>query len=429
MQFAGLIVSLVLFFALYQMKKRGLSFGIRVIVGAVAGLILGYIFRGNTEYISIFGSIYVNLLFAMVIPLLLTTIVRTMLNTGSLSTLRSVGLKSVGILSLHNVMGSLVGLILALAFSIGQASNIDVPVDTEIKEVPTVSETVTNFFPSNIVSNAAEGQIVPIIIFSVLIGVAALKLIEAGKKEVVNPFAEFINSFAEVIFKLTSMITGLTPYAVLALMANAVGRVDSSAIAPFVLILLLNYLASVIHTFFGTGILVSGFAKVNPITYFKKVWPVTMIGFTTQSSMGAIPANIENLTEDQGVSDEIASFTAPLGATMGMPGCAGFWPVINAIFVANVIGLAWGPLDYARLVLIALLVSLGTVGVPGTATITTTALFAAMGLPLEMVVLLAPISTLADMGRTATNVTAANSSALIVAASENKLNRVVFNKA
>ena len=429
MQFAGLIVSLVLFFALYQMKKRDLSFGIRVIVGAVAGLILGYIFRGNTEYISIFGSIYVNLLFAMVIPLLLTTIVRTMLNTGSLSTLRSVGLKSVGILSLHNVMGSLVGLILALAFSIGQASNIDVPVDTEIKEVPTVSETITNFFPSNIVSNAAEGQIVPIIIFSVLIGVGVLKLIEAGKKEVVNPFAEFINSFAEVIFKLTSMITGLTPYAVLALMANAVGRVDSSAIAPFVLILVLNYLASLIHTFLGTGILVSGFAKVNPITYFKKVWPVTIIGFTTQSSMGAIPANIENLTEDQGVSEEIASFTAPLGATMGMPGCAGFWPVINAIFVANVIGLAWGPLDYARLVLIALLVSLGTVGVPGTATITTTALFAAMGLPLEMVVLLAPISTLADMGRTATNVTAANSSALIVAASENKLNRVVFNKA
>ena len=155
MQFAGLLVSLVLLFALYQMKKRGLSFGIRVIVGAVTGLILGYIFKGNTEYISILGSIYVRLLYSMVIPLLLTTIVRTMLNTGSLSTLRSVGFKSVGILSLHNIMGSIVGLILALAFSIGEATNIDIPVDTEIKEVPIVSETITNFFPSNIVSNAA----------------------------------------------------------------------------------------------------------------------------------------------------------------------------------------------------------------------------------------------------------------------------------
>lgn len=429
MQFVAVLVTLVLFYVLYQMKKRGISFGGRVITGTIVGLILGFIFKDNTEYVSVFGSIYVNLLYAMVIPLLLTTIIRTMLNTGSLTKLRSVGLKSIGILSLHNVMGSIVGLILAVAFKIGQGVHFDVPVDSEVKEVPTVSETITNFFPSNIVSNAAEGQVVPIIIFSVLVGVATLKLIEYGKEETVRPFAEFINSFAEVIFKLTSMITSLTPYAVLALMTNAVGRVDSTAIAPFILILVLNYVASVIHTFLGTGILVSSFAKVNPIAYFKKVWPVTMIGFTTQSSMGAIPANVENLTEKQGVAEEIASFTAPLGATMGMPGCAGFWPVMNAIFVANMMGLGWGAGDYIKLVLIALLVSLGTVGVPGTATITTTALFAAMGLPLEMVVLLAPISTLADMGRTATNVTAANSSALIVAASEDKLNREVFNRA
>ena len=429
MQFVAVLVTLVLFYVLYQMKKRGISFGGRVITGTIVGLILGFIFKDNTEYVSVFGSIYVNLLYAMVIPLLLTTIIRTMLNTGSLTKLRSVGLKSIGILSLHNVMGSIVGLILAVAFKIGQGVHFDVPVDSEVKEVPTVSETIINFFPSNIVSNAAEGQVVPIIIFSVLVGVATLKLIESGKEETVRPFAEFINSFAEVIFKLTSMITSLTPYAVLALMTNAVGRVDSTAIAPFILILVLNYVASVIHTFLGTGILVSSFAKVNPIAYFKKVWPVTMIGFTTQSSMGAIPANVENLTEKQGVAEEIASFTAPLGATMGMPGCAGFWPVMNAIFVANMMGLGWGAGDYVKLVLIALLVSLGTVGVPGTATITTTALFAAMGLPLEMVVLLAPISTLADMGRTATNVTAANSSALIVAASEDKLNREVFNRA
>ena len=427
MQFVAVLVTLVLFYVLYQMKKRGISFGGRVITGTIVGLILGFIFKDNTEYVSVFGSIYVNLLYAMVIPLLLTTIIRTMLNTGSLTKLRSVGLKSIGILSLHNVMGSIVGLILAVAFKIGQGVHFDVPVDSEVKEVPTVSETITNFFPSNIVSNAAEGQVVPIIIFSVLVGVATLKLIESGKEESVRPFAEFINSFAEVIFKLTSMITSLTPYAVLALMTNAVGRVDSTAIAPFILILVLNYVASVIHTFLGTGILVSSFAKVNPIAYFKKVWPVTMIGFTTQSSMGAIPANVENLREKQGVAEEIASFTAPLGATMGMPGCAGFWPVMNAVLTINVMGLDFGGFDYVKLVLIALLVSLGTVGVPGTATIATTAVFAAMGLPLEMVVLLAPISSLADMGRTSTNVVAANSSALIVAASEGKLNREVFN--
>ena len=428
MKYVALLVILVVFYILHQMKEKGTSFGVRVITGTIAGLIIGFIFRGETEYVAIFGSIFVSLLYAMVIPLLFATIVRTMLNTGSLTKLRSVGLKSVGILSLHNVLASIVGLILAFAFKVGQGVNFEAPADYEAREIPTVAETITNFFPSNIVANAADGQIVPIIIFSVLIGIAALKLIEDGKEETVRPFASFTNSFAEVIFKLTGMITSLTPFAVASLMANAVGRVDSTAIAPFILILVLNYVASAIHTFITTGILVSAFAHVSPAKYFKKVWPITMIGFTTQSSMGAIPANVENLTDEQGVPEEIASFTAPLGATMGMPGCAGFWPVMNAIFVANMLGTAWGPADYFKLVLVALLVSLGTVGVPGTATITTTALFAAMGLPLEMVVLLAPISSLADMGRTATNVTAANSSALIVAASENKLNREIFNR-
>lgn len=110
-----------------------------------------------------------------------------------------------------------------------------------------------------------------------------------------------------------------------------------------------------------------------------------------------------------------------------MPGCAGFWPVLSAILTINVMGIHYSFGQYVMLILVALAVSLGTVGVPGTATITTTAVFAAMGLPVEMVVLMSPISMLADMGRTATNVTAAGSSAVIVAASEGQLDREVFN--
>lgn len=428
MQFVALLIALILFVVLHQMKKRGISFGIRVIGAAVAGLIIGYIFAGSTEYVAIFGSVYIRLLYTMVIPLLLTTIIRTMVNTGSLSQLRSIGLKSVGILSLHNVLASTLGVILAVAFSIGKGANMEAPTDTEIREVPTVAETITNFFPRNIVKDAADSNIVPIIVFAILVGIAILTLIENGKENETKPFTDFINSAAEVMYKLTSMITGLTPYAVLSLMAAAIGNIDANAVKPLILILVLNYVASFIHSFITTGALVSAFAKVNPVKYFKKAWPVQVIAFTTQSSMGSLPANIENLTSEQGVSEDIASFVAPLGATMGMPGCAGFWPVMNAILTVNMLGMTYTGFDYVRLILVALLVSLGTVGVPGTATISTTALFAAMGLPLEMVVLLAPISSLADMGRTATNVTAANSSALIVAASENKLNRYIFNR-
>lgn len=187
-------------------------------------------------------------------------------------------------------------------------------------------------------------------------------------------------------------------------------------------------MASVFHSYITTGALLAILAKLNPFKFFKKNWPVQAIGFTTQSSVGSIAANIENLTENMGVSQKIASFVAPMGATMGMPGCAGFWPVMSALLTANVLGINYKVSDYIMLIFVALLVSLGTVGVPGTATITTTAVFAAMGLPVEMVVILSPISSLADMGRTATNVTAAASSALIVAANEKEIDKDIYNK-
>lgn len=427
MKFVALFVSLILFYILSIMAKKKVSFGKRVILASILGIAVGYVFKENTEYVGIFGSIYSNLLYSLVVPLLATSVVKTIVSTESMQKLRTIGIKSVGILSLHNVLGSTLGVILAVAFSIGKGSNIPLPTSTDA-EVPSIVESIINFFPSNIVKNAANNSIIPIIVFSVLIGVAVIQLMEKGKEEEVKPFVGFINSFAEVIFKVTSIVIKLTPYAVLSLIANAVSRVDVNAIKPLLLILVLTYVAAIIHSYFTTGVLLSIFAKVNPFKFFKKNLPVQLIAFTTQSSIGTIPANIDNLKKNFGVSDKISSFVAPVGATMGMPGCAGFWPAMSAIMTVNIMGMNYEFKDYILLIIVALLVSLGTVGVPGTATIATTAVFATLGLPIEMVVLLSPISSLADMGRTATNVTAASSSAIIVASSENELDRDIYNK-
>lgn len=427
MKFVALFVSLILFYILSIMAKKKVSFGKRVILASFLGIAVGYVFKENTEYVGMFGSIYSNLLYSLVVPLLATSVVKTIVSTESMQKLRTIGIKSVGILSLHNVLGSTLGVILAVAFSIGKGSNIPLPTSTDA-EVPSIVESIINFFPSNIVKNAANNSIIPIIVFSVLIGVAVIQLMEKGKEEEVKPFVGFINSFAEVIFKVTSIVIKLTPYAVLSLIANAVSRVDVNAIKPLLLILVLTYVAAIIHSYFTTGVLLSIFAKVNPFKFFKKNLPVQLIAFTTQSSIGTIPANIDNLKKNFGVSDKISSFVAPVGATMGMPGCAGFWPAMSAIMTVNIMGMNYEFKDYILLIIVALLVSLGTVGVPGTATIATTAVFATLGLPIEMVVLLSPISSLADMGRTATNVTAASSSAIIVASSENELDRDIYNK-
>ena len=426
MKFLTLFIGLILFYLLGFMKKKGISFGMRVISGSILGIILGFFFKESTEYIGVFGRIYANLLFSVVIPLLLASVIKIVISTENLANLKSMGLKTIGVLSLHNVLGSSIGL--AVIFKIGKDANIPITKSSEVKEVPGFEDAFVNFFPKNIVLDASEGSVIPIIVFAVLIGLAILQLIERGKEKEVKPFVDFIESFSEIIFRLIGFITDFTPYAVLSLLANSIGNIDYTAVKPLLFILILTYVASVFHSYITTGALLAILAKLNPFKFFKKNWPVQAIGFTTQSSVGSIAANIENLTENMGVSEKIASFVAPMGATMGMPGCAGFWPVMSALLTANVLGINYKVSDYIMLIFVALLVSLGTVGVPGTATITTTAVFAAMGLPVEMVVMLSPISSLADMGRTATNVTAAASSALIVAANENEINRDTYNK-
>ena len=427
MKYLALIIGLALFYVLRLMKKKGARFSTRVILASLLGIGLGFVFKGETELIGIFGEIYANILFALVIPLLLASVIKVVVSNESINRLKSIGLKTVGILSLHNVLGSALGVILAVAFKIGKDANIPLPEAAEAREVPTFAQAVVDFFPQNIVSDAANGRVIPIIVFAVLIGFVILSLIEKGKEEEVRPFVDFINSFSEIINSLVGLVTSFTPYAVLSLISAAIARIDYTAIKPLVSVLILTYVASFVHSYLTTGAMLSIFSGLNPFKFFKKNFSVQAIGFTTQSSVGSIPANVDNLENNLGVSENIASFVAPGGATMGMPGCAGFWPVMTAILTANVLGLDYTITDYLGLILAALLVSLGTVGVPGTATIATTAVFAAMGLPVEMVVILAPISSLADMGRTATNVTAATSAALIVASSEGELDRDKYN--
>ena len=427
MKIWALVAAFVLFAVLFYMAKKKINFGARTIIAALLGIGLGFAFKGNVDYVTVFGSIYANLLFAIVVPLLFTSIVSTVVSLESIEKMRSIGAKTIGILSLHNVLGSILGLILGVAFKIGTNSSLTVPANAEVKEVPPFTEAFVNFFPDNVIGNMADAKVIPTIIFAVLLGLAILQLQERGEGEKAKPFISFIDSAATVVFRFTGMIIDFTPYAVLALMANAVSRTDMASIKPLLLVLILTYVASIFHSYITTGALLALFAKVNPITFFKKYFPVQLIAFTTQSSVGTIPANTQNLTEKMGVSEKVATFVASTGSSVGMPGCAGFWPVLSAILTLNVMGQKFTVSQYVMLIIVALAVSLGTVGVPGTATITTTAVFVAMGLPVEMVVLMSPISMIADMGRTATNVTAAGSSAVIVSASENELDREVFN--
>lgn len=220
MKYLALLVGLALFYVLSLMKKKKISFSIRVIAASILGIGLGFIFKGETELFGIFGEIYANMLFALVIPLLLASVIKVVISNESINRLKSIGLKTVGILSFHNVLGSLLGVILAVIFKIGKDSNIPLPAVAEAKEVPTFAQAVIDFFPKNIIADAANGRVIPIIIFAVLIGFVTLSLIERGKEKEVKPFVDFINAFSEIINRLVSLVTSFTPYAVLSLIAS-----------------------------------------------------------------------------------------------------------------------------------------------------------------------------------------------------------------
>ncbi|MDF2590259.1 MAG: sodium:dicarboxylate symporter, partial [Anaerocolumna sp.] len=225
---------------------------------------------------------------------------------------------------------------------------------------------------------------------------------------------------------VVSYIIEFTPYAVLALVANAVSNNGPDKLLPLISVLIIAYILCAIQTFGVNTVLIGLIAKLNPLKFFKHIWPAQVIAFTTQSSVGTIPAT-QKCLKNAGVSDSVSSFVVPLGANIGMPGCAGIWPTIAAVFAIHGLGIDYSVGQYILLILITTLVSIGTVGVPGTATITATAVFAAAGLPIEIIVILTPISSIVDMARTATNVSAAATSALIVAKTENELDLEKYN--
>ena len=210
-------------------------------------------------------------------------------------------------------------------------------------------------------------------------------------------------------------------------LARAVGRSSVAELLPLLSTLVLSYILCAVQSFGVEGLLVKFVAKLSPIKFFKGIAPAQYVAFTTQSSVGTIPVTLRQLKEALGVDADVASFTAGLGANVGMPACAGIWPALTAVFSVHMLGYHYGIAQYAFLILITLVVSVGTVGVPGTATITSTAVFAALGLPIELVVVFAPISTIVDMARTMTNVTGAATAAVITAATEGLVDEEVYN--
>lgn len=420
-QLLALLTTLVFYAFLFYLSKKHVNFGYRTLIALPFGLLIGFVFQGSTEYVIPFGRIFTRLISAIVVPILFFSILSSITSLENINRLKSMGLRSLFWLLLNTFIASTITLISARWIGLGKGFTLQIPEDFVAREVPTIIDTLVEFFPNNPLAHASSNQVIPIIIFTVLLGVALVKL-NTKQSAQAQPIIKLVHSLNQLTFELVKMIIRLTPYAVVSFIANVPSRDGGKDLKSFLVVITFAYVLSFFQAFVVQGALVKLFAKISPRRFFKAIWPAQVVAFTTQSSIGTVPVVIEQLSDGLGVDQDVASFVAGLGANVGMPACTGIWPIILAVFSINALNLPFTTVDYILLVVYTIIISFGTAGVPGTATIAATAVLSAAGLPLEIIFVLAPISSLVDMARTMANVTGSASAAVVVAHREGALN-------
>lgn len=426
----ALAVTVALFYGLYRLRRAGAGFGALTLTALVLGAGVGVLFRGSTGFVDPIGDIYVQVITAAVVPLIAISILSSVTALGSVTALRTIGLSSTFWLLLSNAVAIVLTLGLALALGLGRGVDLDIAgIDGSALTglLTPFDEVLVGLFPSNIAADVQGNRIIPVILAAGAVAVAYL-LVAKDDAARVAPLRSLVESLKAVIFKVVAFIIGATPYAVLALTATSASTAVTrlSTVWSLAAVLGLTIVAALVHTYLVNGVLLRVFADISPVAFFRKITPAQLTAFTTQSSVGTLPVTTSALTGKVGVPEQVAHFTAPLGTTIGMPGCAGIWPIVVAVFGINALGIDYGVRDYVLLAVLCLVVSLGTAGVPGTAIITATAVLNATGLPVEVMVLLIPINAVAGTFSTSTNVTAAAVSAAIVARRRGELDDRVF---
>lgn len=428
--YVALATTLLAFAALIVLRRRGAGFTTLVLLGLAVGIGIGLGFRGHLGYVAVLGDLYVQVITAIVAPLIFISILSSVTSLGSIRKLRTIGLSSAFWLLLTNAIAIVLTLAIVLSVNLGQGVSLDLAQsggDTLTGLVRPLDQVFLGLFPANLAGDFVSNNIVPIILFAILFAIAFLVANRTDDPHL-RALKNVIDGAKKVISTAVGFIIELTPYAVLALVATTVATAATriETVLSLLGVLVLAVGIAFLDAYVVNGVLLRVFADVNPLRWFRYLTPAQYTAFTTQSSVGTLPLTIPTLTRKVGVPEDIAAFTAPIGTTIGMPGCAGIWPIIVAVFSINVLGIDYSVWDYVVLAVLCLLVSLGTAGVPGTAIITATAVLTAAGLPVEILVVLIPISAVAGTASTMANVTAAATAATIVARRQGVLDDGVF---
>ena len=429
-----IVLLIGLFFVINKIKKS-LNFTKLMLVSMGMGTILGFIIqyiakfpkdptqiswlKEVTTWYGLVGYGFMDLLKMLVIPLVLTSIIRVIMNE-NLGKLTS---RTILMLLGTTAIAASIGLIVGNLFKLGIGTKV-VTSTTEIREISSVVDTLRGLLPSNIVASMANANIVAVVIFAAFIG-NAIKRLNKKYSELIRPFVDLIEAFYKIIVSVSITIIKMMPYAVIALMANTIAQNGIESIFEVLNFIIALYVSVIIM--FVVHLIIVTFNGVNPITYLKNVSKALLLAFTSRSSLATLPVTIEALTDNIGVESGTASFIGSLGSNMGLNGCSGIYPALMIVTIANMAGINMDFSFYAMALIVITISSLGIAGLPGTATMAVSVVLSGLGLGsyFQLAGGILAIDPILDMGRTMLNVNGTMTSAITVA---NSLGKVCKNE-
>ncbi|MGI5310620.1 L-cystine transporter [Rheinheimera sp. WS51] len=431
--FVGLLFAIYLFSKQHSKQKNTLSkrvlFGL--VLGSTFGLLLQFLFAEQPQvinqvlsWVAIVGKGYVGLLKMLIMPLVFIFMIAAVVKLEQQGSLGKISFISISILLFTTALSALVAIAVTYGFDLNINGLIaGTPEAAQINTLQnkaanvadlSVPQMLLSFIPQNPfadLSNLRSSSIIAVVIFGVLVGIAARKVM-LEQAELAEPIRNGVNALQAIVMSLVKMVIALTPYGVAGLMASVIAQSSGSDIVNLLAFIVASYVA-IFLMFIVHGALLS-LAGVSPTDYFKKIWPVLTFAFSSRSSAATIPLNINVQVNQLKVPSAIANLSASFGATIGQNGCAGIYPAMLAMMVAPSVGIDPMTFEFiASLVGIVVISSFGIAGVGGGATFAALVVLPTMGLPIEIVALLISIEPLIDMARTALNVSGAMTSGVI----------------
>ena len=404
-----------------------MSFTKKIIVAMILGIITGVflnIFSYDTSLsdfivkniFNVVSDLFISALKLVIIPLIFFSIVCGIISLSDDTSLSRLGIKTLSLYLFTTIIAISLGLLFSSLINYEPILLSNLETNVSIDNIKTES----NIFPTNIFESLSNGNIIHLLIFSVLIGIAASKV-----KDNAKTFINYFHEFNAVINELVKIIISFTPIAVYCILSKTFATQGLETLTPLMGYFLTVVFVLLIHFFITFSLLLKTFTNLNPKQFFINIKEVIVFTFSTSSSSASIPFTLKAATEKCGINKSISSFTIPLGATINMDGTA-IMQGCATFFLASLYGIDLGMSEILTIVVTATIASIGTAGIPSAGIIMLTVIFTQIGIPLEGITLLLGVDRLLDMMRTSINVSGDLCISCIVASSENRIDETIY---